>query len=37
MAEPLTVGVSHSVFGGFLKPLHTEPSEGTFGVNPSRN
>lgn len=37
MAEPFPVGVSHSIFGGFWKPLHTEPGDVTFGVNHSRN
>lgn len=37
MAEPFTMGVSHSIFGGFLKPLHSQSSEVSFGVNHSRN
>lgn len=36
VAEPLAVGVTHSIFGGSLK-LHAEPGEVTFGVNHSRN
>lgn len=37
LAEPLTMGVSHGIPGGFLKPLCTKSNKAPFGANHSRN